>query len=187
MRLVLIKHARPLVDPARPSHEWQLSEQGRQDARRLAERLRPHGIERVFSSDEPKAVETAAMIAGALGVPSGVADGVHEHDRSNVPHMRSGEFISHVELFFRRPDELTLGRETADQCGRRFETAIEKLTRGNAAARAIAVVTHGTVLSLYLSKLGAGKPFDLWRRMGLPSYAVVEGARVVELVEKLDA
>jgi 2,3-bisphosphoglycerate-dependent phosphoglycerate mutase len=186
MRLILIKHARPLIDPVRAAHEWKLSDQGRGDASRLAERLRPHAVEEVFSSDEPKAIETAQIIAAEVGVDSSVADGVHEHDRSNVPHMRSGEFISHVELFFRKPDELTLGRETANQCLARFEAAIDELIRGNAGAKAIAVVTHGTVLSLYLANLGAGKPFDLWRRMGLPSYAVIESSKVVELIEKLD-
>lgn len=186
MRLVLIKHARPLVDPARPSHEWRLSERGQDDAARLAEHLRPYAIEKMFSSDEPKAIETAQIVAKLLGIPTEAAHGVHEHDRSNVPHMRSGEFISHIELFFRRPDDLTLGVETANQCARRFEEAIDELVRGSAGS--IAVVTHGTVLSLYLSQLNAGKPFDLWRRMGLPSYAVIDTAtrQVRHLVEKLD-
>jgi broad specificity phosphatase PhoE len=189
VKLILIKHARPLVDPARPSHEWKLSDQGRQDASRLADRLKDHGIAKVFSSDEPKAIETAQVIASALNTPTEVAADIFEHDRSNVPHMRSGEFISHVELFFRKPDELVLGRETASECANRFAQAIQRLVSDHQASTAIAVVTHGTVLSLYLSELNAGKPFELWRRMGLPSYAVIDTAtrNVEHLVEKLDA
>lgn len=187
VKLILIKHARPLVDPARPAHEWKLSEQGRADAARLAEILCPQQPARVYSSDEPKAVETAELITARLGIPLAVAADLHEHDRSNVPHMRSGEFISHMELFFRRPGELTLGRETADECSGRFDSAIQSIRRENTAHSAIAVVTHGTVLALYLAQLGAGKPFELWRRMGLPSYAIVEDGNVTSLVDKLQA
>jgi broad specificity phosphatase PhoE len=186
MQLILIKHARPLIDPIKPSHEWKLSEQGRADAAKLVEILRPNQIAKVYSSDEPKAIETAAIIAETLGVPTEIAADVHEHDRSNVPHMRSGEFISHVELFFRRPDELTLGRETANECLDRFESAINDTVQKHGQDN-IAVVTHGTVLSLYLAKLGAGKPYEIWRKMGLPSYAIVDpnARRVNELVEKV--
>lgn len=186
MMLVMIKHARPLVDPARPGHQWRLSEQGRADAGRLAEALRTRGIARVYSSDEPKARETADVLAGALGVPVMVADDLHEHDRSNVPHMRSGEFISHMELFFRRRSERVLGLESADECLHRFATAVGALETGSA-GETVAVVSHGTVIALYLASLGAGKPFELWRRMGLPSYAVIDPSAAigVQIVDKL--
>jgi broad specificity phosphatase PhoE len=50
------------------------------------------------------------------------------------------------------------------------------------------VVSHGTVIALLLSKLGAGDGFELWRKMGLPSYAVLEtggGMKVGRVVEQV--
>lgn len=186
MNLLLIKHARPLVDPRQPSHEWKLSEPGRRDCAVLAERLLPFSPTRVFHSDEPKAVETARIIAGTFGIPAEHLNDIFEHDRTNVPHMPSGEFISHVELFFRKPDELVLGLETATECVARFDAAVRPLP-GEFTDPCIAVVTHGTVLALWLESVGAGRGFDLWRRMGLPSWAVVDtdGWKVTEIVEKL--
>lgn len=185
MRLILIKHARPQVDPERPPHEWPLSDEGRAAAGRLAERLRGTGIARVYHSDEAKALETADVLAAALGVPVEYRDGLHEHDRSNVPHMRSNEYISHMELFFRRPGECVLGLESADACAARFAEAVGSITAAHP-AETVAIVSHGTVIALFLAGLGAGHPFDLWRRMGLPSYAVVDvgGRRVTQLVER---
>jgi broad specificity phosphatase PhoE len=87
--------------------------------------------------------------------------------------MRSGEFISHMELFFRKPAERVLGRESADEAVRRFESAITRIV-GDHAIENVAVVSHGTVIALFLAKYSQRKPFELWREMGLPSFAVVD-------------
>src|SRR5438874_1782312 len=97
-RLILIKHAKPLIDPAKSSELWKLSEEGRAQAKILADQLAPYNVSVVISSDEPKAIETAQILASALKIATESGGDLHEHDRSNVPHMRSGEFISHVEL-----------------------------------------------------------------------------------------
>jgi broad specificity phosphatase PhoE len=47
----------------------------------------------------------------------------------------------------------------------------------------VAVVTHGTVIALYVAELTGEDPFTLWRRMGLPSFAVLDGSKVVKAVD----
>jgi broad specificity phosphatase PhoE len=186
-KLILIKHAPPQVEAGVPSHEWKLSDAGREKAGALAERLRPHAPSIVFTSDEPKAVETAQIIAQALGVPHTVAADLHEHDRSNVPQMPTREFISSMALFFKRPTELVLGRETAAQARRRMTVAMDRILTQNE-GRDVAVVTHGTVLALYLAPLLEGDEFDLWRRLGLPSYVVLDAEKMeaIETVERVE-
>jgi broad specificity phosphatase PhoE len=113
---------------------------------------------------------------------------LHEHDRSNVAHMRSSAFISMVEAFFRRPGDLVLGRETADDAGDRFDRAVgevlAKYPDGN-----VAVVAHGTVIALFLARHCGVRPFAVWRAMGLPSYAVLgvggEGFALEERVDRV--
>jgi broad specificity phosphatase PhoE len=171
-RLVLIKHASPLVDPAESSEKWRLSEKGLASCAPLAEALRPYDLKLLVASEEPKAKETAEEVAKLLDVPVETAPGLHEHDRSNVPHMRSGDFISHVELMFRKPAERVLGRESADEARRRFETAIDtvlaKHPQGN-----VGVVAHGTVIALMAAERTGTPAFQLWREMGLPSFLVL--------------
>ncbi|HYO09722.1 MAG TPA: histidine phosphatase family protein [Tepidisphaeraceae bacterium] len=171
-KLVLIKHASPLVVPGTPPERWQLSDKGRESCAALAEAVRPHAPGVIVASEEPKATETAELVAQALAVPVETAPGLHEHDRSNVPHMRPGEFISHVELFFRRPRELVLGRESAEQCAQRFEQAVDAVLSRHA-EQSVAIVTHGTVLALFVARHGDRKPFELWRELGLPSLVVM--------------
>jgi broad specificity phosphatase PhoE len=109
-----------------------------------------------------------------------------EHDRSKVPHMPGREFISMMELLFRRPGELVLGDETADEAADRFEQALEQMLADHSAGN-IAVVSHGTVIALLLARHGAGRGFQIWREMGLPSFAVLEvpGYRLEKMAARI--
>ena len=170
--LILIKHCPPEVVPDVPSERWHLSEKGRALAAPLADALRDHAPAVVVSSEEPKAAETAQLIGERLNIPWHIAPGLHEHDRSNVPHMRSGEFISMMELFFRRPEELVLGRETAEQARARFEAAVRRVLDEHP-DESVAIVSHGTVIALMLERKGTRTGFEVWRSMGLPSLGVL--------------
>jgi broad specificity phosphatase PhoE len=185
-KLILIKHAKPHVEDDVPSHEWELSREGRESCKALGQFLEKHQPKVIVTSDEPKAIETGSIVAEALEVNSRMGDGLHEHDRSNVPMMQSREFISTMALFFKDRHRLVLGKETAEAALDRFEQAVRTLLdeepEGN-----IAVVTHGTVLALFAEAHGAGDGFGLWRKMGLPSVAVfsVPGFKLLELVDRI--
>jgi len=185
-KLILIKHASPLVIPGKPSGEWKLSEKGRESCGPLAEVVRAFEPAVMVTSEEPKARETGEIIAAKLGVPTETAADLHEHDRSNVPHMRSGEFISHMELLFRRPDERVLGRESADEALTRFEDAVDGVLEKHPAGN-VAIVSHGTVIALFVAEYGGGKGFELWRQLGLPSVVVmsIPEMRVEKVVERI--
>ena len=186
--LILIKHATPVKDPERPSHEWELSEAGREQAIKLAKGLEASGLsfDLVCTSNEPKAEETGQIIAAELDRPMQVVADLHEHDRSNVPVMPTREFISSVALFFREKDRLVLGRETARDAKARIARAIETLMREHD-GKDIAIVTHGTVLSLFAADFLNEDPFQLWRRMGLPSYIAMdwEKREMIRVVDRI--
>jgi broad specificity phosphatase PhoE len=185
-KLILIKHAAPLVDPAKSSDLWKLSEAGREQAARLAEPLRAMEIAAIVSSEEPKANETAEILGSALSVKVSTSRELREHDRRNVPHMRSRDFISMVELFFRKPDDRVLGSESANEALERFTKAVDEVIASHAEGN-VAIVAHGTVIALCLEANSQRNGFELWRAMGLPSYAVVSlpGREVVEVVERI--
>jgi len=102
-----------------------------------------------------------------------------------VPHLETREFISLVALLFKEPDRLVLGNETADEAYERFGDAVDELIVREPGD--VAVVTHGTVISLFAQRRAKQEPFALWRRMGLPSFIVLEvpGWRVVELCDRV--
>jgi broad specificity phosphatase PhoE len=187
--LILIKHASPQVVPGDPPERWHLSDEGRRLATVLGERLAamPDRPAVVVSSDELKASETAEVIAGKLGVPMSTAPGLHEHDRSTVPQMRSGDFISMVELMLRKPAELVLGEETAAEAMERFDHAVSRVIEQHR-DQTIAVVSHGTVIAMFVARHTNRPAFQIWREMGLPSYVVMSlpEYRVVGIVNRVD-
>ena len=167
-KLILIKHAKPVITDQLPTHEWALSEEGRRACVPLADAVRPHQPAAIVTSAEPKAHETARLVGEALGISVETHADLREHDRNNVPMMPPREFLSLMALFFKQRRRLVLGQETADAVGTRFANAIDAICQSRAEGN-IAIVTHGTVLALFAAEHGGGDPFLLFRRMGLPS------------------
>ena len=170
-RLVLVKHSLPEIEPDKPASDWRLGEAGRRRAETLAAGLGDFSPELIWSSKEPKAVETAELLAGTLGVPVRVADGLEEHHRGNVPFLPEEDFEGMVERLLCNPDRLVLGTETADQARDRMALAIDRVIE--AGQTDSIVVTHGTVIALYVASVADVRPVRLWRRLGLPSFVVL--------------
>ena len=171
--LILIKHSLPEIVESLPAHEWRLSDEGRVRAQRLAEQLTPFHPEAIFSSIEPKAKETAAIIASRYNLELYVADGLHEHDRSTTPFLSTDQFQAAIREFFEKPDTLVFGSETADEAYTRFSTAVNTV-RKNYANETIVIVSHGTVIALLVSRLLGISDLLIWSELGLPSYVVFD-------------
>lgn len=180
--LVLVKHSLPLVDPGVPAREWRLSDEGRVRSRILGEELDRFDLDLVVSSDEPKAVETAEIAARVLNASVEIVEGLHEHERCNVGFLEKERFERSVERFFCRPADLVFGEDTADEAHDRFSKAVNGLS-DRFRCEKIAIVTHGTVLSLFVSRISELEPFALWKRLGLPSWVALSRPdfRVVEI------
>jgi probable phosphoglycerate mutase len=175
-RLILVKHAAPEVAPAVPAAHWPLSEVGRAACRPLAERLATFAPAGIVASEEPKAAETGRLVAERLGLPFETATDLHEHDRSDVPFLAAAEWRERVRGFFAEPDALVLGRETATAAGDRFTRAVAAVLARYQTGD-LAIVAHGTVISLHVARYNPIGPFVLWEQLGLPSFVVLSVPR----------
>ncbi len=172
-KLVLVRHSQPRIEPNVPAAEWKLSELGRRWAESMAARLRGYDADLIWCSREPKAVETAEILGNALGVPIRVKTGLEEHHRRNAPFFpTTQEFAQAVEAFFSQPSRLVLGTETASQARDRFAAAIEAVLEADS-GDAI-VITHGTVMSLYLAQVADVQPMSFWRELRTPCLVEVD-------------
>ena len=171
--LIFVKHSLPQIIEGVPAREWHLSEEGKLRAEHLAQRLGAYQLEVIVSSFEPKAVETAQTISKVLKLESTFAENLHEHDRSETRYLSSAEFQNAVREFFSKPDELVFGNETAHAAHNRFSEAVYSLldTHSN---KQIAIVSHGTVISLFVSRMTGTSDYSLWQKLGLPGFVVLD-------------
>jgi broad specificity phosphatase PhoE len=185
--LILVRHSLPELAAGVTASSWQLSDEGRRRCESLAEQLAEYDLARVVTSMEPKAAETGEIVARILGVPYEAWAGLHEHERAAVESLGSTEeFQARVSDLFRHPGEVVFGHESADEAHRRFSQAVADVLQGYPTGN-LSIVTHGTVLSLYVARRTGLEPVAFWKSLGLPSFAVLslpqlDLLRVVERV-----
>lgn len=186
--LILVKHAMPQLEPGVPSREWRLSDAGREGAAFLAERLAPYAPGVIVASTEPKATETARIVANRLGMTMTTRDGLHENDRTGLGWLGTAELETRIARFFAEPGTLVMGNETADKAHTRFAATVDAFCTEHP-DETVVIVAHGTVITLYVSRATGIEPFPFWKRLGLPSFVVLSRPemRVREIVERIPA
>jgi broad specificity phosphatase PhoE len=103
-----------------------------------------------------------------------------------VAVFRSQEgFRSRVAQVLSEPEKLSMGSETGNQAYERFASAID-IVLGQQDGN-LAVVTHGTVMSLFVARAAGIDPVRFWQRLGLPAFVVlsVPGFGLVDIVDHL--
>ena len=98
---------------------------------------------------------------------------LHEHDRRQVPFLTDNEFHSLIREIFDRHDSLVFGKETATQALLRFCCAVNSVLESSD-AKSILIVSHGTVISLFVSWLTGQSSYAFWKGLGLPSFVVLD-------------
>jgi broad specificity phosphatase PhoE len=171
-KLILIKHAMPAILPEVPPSQWQLSEQGQQSCSWLAEKLAAWQPTQIISSIELKAQQTAHNVAATLGLPVSTWPDLHEHERQRSDYTSQADFQASIKRFFAAPEELVFGCETARQAQQRFSTTVQKLLE-TYPDQTLAVVAHGTVITLFVAQTNLFEPFGFWNKLTLPSMVVL--------------
>jgi broad specificity phosphatase PhoE len=184
--LILVKHAMPQVDVETPAHEWRLHPEGVVAAGALAERLVSAGYAptRIVASLEPKATQTGSIIAERLRLRFATADGLHEHDRRAAGFLGRAEFAARMRDLFAHPDSVVFGNESASAALTRFAAAVDRVIAEETGDGDVVIVSHGTVMSLFIAKRSRVDPTELWSTLGLPSYVTLElpNFRIIEIV-----
>jgi 2,3-bisphosphoglycerate-dependent phosphoglycerate mutase len=175
-RLIFVRHSIPAVDPATPATEWTLSAEGISAAQTLAARL--PALAAVVSSDEPKAAQTAQLIAAYHRLPFALDADLREHVRASAGFLPRDVFADSIASVFANPHEVVFGDESADQLFARMQAAVERADRG---AGNVVLVTHGTALTTYVSRTTGLEPMPFWTSLTMPMALSIEAGRVIPL------
>ena len=153
----LMTHPEVVVDASTPVDQWSLSPAGRARAGRLGRLPWTAHLDRVISSAERKAVETAEILGTALRLTPEVDPALGENDRRASGFLPPEEFERVADAFFGSPSTSVRGWETAVAAQRRVVEAVQRHTADR--PESIAFVAHGAVGTLLWCDL-QGVPID---------------------------
>lgn len=183
--VIFLTHAEVEIDPSVPVPDWGLNAAGRARHARFATDPALQGVAAIYASTERKAVEGAATVAEARGLPVQQDEALGENDRSATGYLPPEDFWPVVADFFAAPDVSTRGWETARAAQARIVGAVQKVVATAPATGDVLIVSHGGVGTLLRCHLagreitrdegqphpGGGCWFDFGRAMDAPATA----------------
>jgi broad specificity phosphatase PhoE len=171
--LVLVKHAQPELQAAVAPRHWQLGATGRAGAKRLAMALEEFRPLRLEHSPEPKAAQTAELVAMELGLERHERFGLEELERAPQPILQRDAYVAHNARLFAEPTSAVVGTESAVHALSRFEVAIHAALSDTSRAENLVVISHGTVIALFVAAHNSVEAFALWQRLSCPALVVL--------------
>jgi len=162
VRLLLIRHGQSKGNAAgyiQGRGEYPLSDLGREQAHRMAQRLSEEydGIAAVYTSPQSRAVETAEILAEAVGVPLTFDDRLQEYDIGALTGLTMEEvreqFPRLYDVWMQDPDEWLPfpHAETHESFRRRVREVFAEIATCLDGTEFVAVVSHGGTLGAYLA------------------------------------
>jgi 2,3-bisphosphoglycerate-dependent phosphoglycerate mutase len=159
------------VDPQVPPSQWRLSPDGIKDARELALRETWGDVNIVFHSPEPKAVETAKVIAEVIGASLRVEPDLREL-AMNTGFLTTEEFDRRVGAYLEGAIDDAF--EPYSEAQERIVTCVNRLVR-QANGQSIALVSHGRILTVFFSAILKKRlGYVEWKSIRLPDLSVVD-------------
>jgi broad specificity phosphatase PhoE len=158
-----VTHPQVKIDAAVPVPKWGLSDVGAARARLAADTPWASQLRRIVSSDETKAIETAAILAAPSGVSVEIVEDMHENDRSATGFLPPPEFEKAADWFFANPQQSFNGWERAIDAQRRIVANVERILATHDTSLPIAFVGHGgvgTLLKFHLEGRPIGRDRD---------------------------
>lgn len=142
-----LTHPQVQIDPDVPVPQWGLSPIGRTRTEAIANACWLANTTQIVSSGERKAVETAGIIAGPLGIVVEIREAMHENDRSATGFLKPAEFEQVADQFFAQPHLSIRGWERAVDAQARIVREAEAVLRRNHPGDVL-FVGHGAVGTL---------------------------------------
>lgn len=159
--LVLVRHSVPEQRPNEIPSQWRLSDQGRARAASIGARVRAAISDRpatgAVSSAETKAIETGELLAvGSVRVD-------HRLGEIRKPWYDSPDDLRQATFRYLTGHAVPGWEDPGDALGR-FDAAMSALI-----GKVSVVITHGTVLTLWLSRrVGELDPQEFWTSLQMP-------------------
>jgi hypothetical protein len=87
--------------------------------------------------------------------------------------MNRAAYVAHNAPLFAAPTEAVVGSEPAELARARFALAIDAAVAATTSSEHLAVITHGTVVALFVAAHNPIDAFSLWQRLSCPALVLL--------------
>ena len=155
MRLILIRHGESTANAEgrlQGHADYGLSDLGRWQSERVAERLAAKRIDFVYASPLRRAWETAIVLGQRLGLEPSVREGLKERDVGELSGLSRAEILERYPEFQReraagRIHEIIPGWEGDEAFNTRVSEELHYITDSHDDGQTVAAVTHGGIIA----------------------------------------
>lgn len=170
-KLYVIRHAKVNIDPSKPSADWCLSKEGNLSTYHLAQSESWDDVQWIYSSPEPKATQTAQIIADHLRINYHIHPDLRELQFKTM-FLPAKEFQTRVARYLEgKPDPAF---EDYQKAQTRIDQSITSITQKHKGKSGI-IISHGRIISVWYSLLlGRKVTAQEWKSIGLPDLSVID-------------
>lgn len=164
--IYLLRQAEALPEEGVKNVDWDLSKEGKVQARDLAFKLNDLDVSVIYSSPFKRAISTVKPLAEKLKLPILLKGGFRELI-STTENLAPVEF---QKLSKKMWDDLTYsenGAESIRECQLRFMQALNKVAKEHLGEK-ILICTHGTPLGAVLKVMDSTFGYDEWTKIKMP-------------------
>lgn len=169
-QLYIIRHSKVQIDPSTNPTNWTLSDEGIHEARQLALRENWDHLKILYHSPEPKAEQTASIIAEIIGAQCKVHHGLRELEM-NAGFLQPAEFQTKVSDFLMGKADPDF--EDYEEAQQRIQGAVDFIL--NETNESTGIVSHGRIITALFSHLFHRRitPVE-WKSIKLPDLSVID-------------
>lgn len=179
-QLIFLRHAHTQKDPLINAAKWGLSEDGKQQARKVSEMSIANSVDVIYVSEEQKTFLTIEPLAKKLNKKPQALQFFNEVKRGD-------KFLTKEEFEVEKIKQLkdlsysAFDGESGIEALARFNQGVEFVIKENQ-NKTILIVTHGTILNIYFASLlnAYNELPNRWDRTVFCAVGMVENGKVIQ-------
>ncbi|NHJ05640.1 MAG: histidine phosphatase family protein [Candidatus Heimdallarchaeota archaeon] len=182
----LLRHAQTEMVQNKKISEWPLTERGIIIASKLANEIFRKPFDLIYSSSEPKAIQTAKPFAEKYNLKIIQCFEFRELNRDRGDFQSEDLYKANVELVLKNRDRIYNNWETANNALSRFKEKFQEIDNENQNKK-ILIVSHGLILNLFFAHLlnDMSSVFKRWQTTKFCDYGIIDKGTVLKDITSL--
>lgn len=170
-KLYVVLHTQVEINPFIPASNWHLSKEGRFSTLHLAQSESWEDAQWIYSSCEPKAIETAQIIAEHLQIKQHTHPDLRELHFATA-YLPANEFQNRIARYLEgKPDPAF---EDYQKAQTRMDQCVKSIIQEQTGSSGI-IVSHGRIITAWYSLLlGRRLTAQEWKSIKLPDLSVID-------------